>query len=254
MPKTTDSNEVPQEFPESPEADPDETFLRVTDRTILNFLKDLPYREQKFHTIMATQMRAFGQAKDIERSPTIRTPLKMPSVTVVRSDFSVDLTRNQRNPIRARFAGPMTDANRIFKDNTRNIRLVTNWPNPYDVTYTVEIWTKTRQDANAMIQEVLSRFDPNPDVVYLNANFGKLWGCKLIPIYFEGLNDASDTEGGDADKVEKHIISLRAATWMFKKPKEVPSVQTVTVAYFELVDGDDTSFPLETQVIKASGG
>lgn len=249
MPKTTDSNEVPLDVPASPEDDPDETFLRVTDRALLNFLKDLTYREQKFHAIMATQMRAFGQAKDIERDPTIRTPLKMPSITVIRGDWVVDLTRFVRNPIRARFAGEMTDENRIFKDNTRNIRLVTNWPNPYDVSYQIEIWTKTRQDANVMLTEILSRFDPNPDLMYLSANFGRLWGQKLIPFYFEGVNDASDTEAGDTDKVEKHVISLRAATWMFKKPAEVFSAQQVTIGYFEL---DNNSQPVslnETQVI-----
>lgn len=254
MPKTTDSNVVPEDVPASLPECPEEGFLRVTDRTILNFIKNLEYREQKFHAIMSTQMRAFGQAKDIERSSTQRTPLKLPSVTVKRGDWAVDLTRFVRAQVRARFAGKMTDANRIFRDNTRKIRLVANWPNPYDVNYEIEIWTKTRQDANAMLSIILSHFDPNPDLMYLKGDFGAVWGEKLIPFYFEGVNDASDTEAGDVDKVEKHIISLRAATWMFKTPEEIPSVGTTTIGYFELDCEGEPFQLLETQVIPASGG
>ncbi len=254
MPKTTDSNVVPEDVPASLPECPEETFLRVTDRTILNFIKNLVYRDQKFHAIMSTQMRAFGQAKDIERSATQRTPLKLPSVTVIRGDWNVDLSRFVRGQVQTRFAGEMTDANRIFKDNTKNIRLVANWPNPYDVNYQIEVWTKTRQDANAMLGIILAHCDPNPDLMYLTGDFGSVWGEKLIPFYFEGVNDASDTEAGDGDKIEKHIISFRAATWMFKTPQEIPSVQDITIGYFELAC-DGTPFQLlETQTITAAGG
>ena len=253
MPKTTDSNVVPENVPASGPECPEETFLRVTDRTILNFIKSLTYRKQMFHAIMATQMRAFGQSKDIERSPTQRTPLKLPSVSVIRGDWNVALDRFVRSKIQARFAGVMTDANRIFKDNTNNIRLVANWPNPYDVNYQIEVWTKSRQDANAMLGIILANCDPSPDVMYLTGDFGPTWGDKLIPFYFEGVNDASDTEAGDVDKIEKHIISFRAATWMFKTPEEIPAVRTTTIGYFELDCEGEPFQLLETQEIPASG-
>lgn len=93
-------------------------------------------------------------------------------------------------------------------------------PVPFLVDYTITIWAEHKRDAEYILYQVLTRFNPLAEFRMFD---GKLEGN--VQLKMSGANDASDKETGhDQYAKVRYEISLAAEAWLPLPEKIVPTV------------------------------
>lgn len=107
-------------------------------------------------------------------------------------------------------------------------RYVARPPLPLWLTYTCELWTKTRSTMNALVTAFTQQFDPYMawDEVVIDDWF---WGTVWMPIRLQSITDNSELEAGEKDRTLRHTISLRIEAWCFFPPEKDFAVHRVTL-------------------------
>ncbi len=93
-------------------------------------------------------------------------------------------------------------------------------PVPFLVEYTLVIWAEHKRDAEFILYQVLTRFNPMAEFRMFD---GKLEGN--VQLRYGGAQDASDKEAGydQAAKV-RYEVTLTAEAWLPLPEKIVPTV------------------------------
>jgi hypothetical protein len=93
-------------------------------------------------------------------------------------------------------------------------------PVPYLVDYTLTTWTEHKRDAEYILYQILTRFNPLAEFRMFD---GKLEGN--IQLRFNGSSDASDKEAGyDQYANVRYEIKMTAEAWLPLPEKIVPTV------------------------------
>jgi hypothetical protein len=93
-------------------------------------------------------------------------------------------------------------------------------PTPWLVDYELTIWTESKRDAEFVLYQVLTRFNPLAEFRMFD---GKIEGN--IQIIFGGSVDASDKEAGfDQYANVRYEVSMTAEAWLPLPEKIVPTV------------------------------
>ena len=99
---------------------------------------------------------------------------------------------------------------------------------PYNISYTLYIWTKYEEDASQILEQVVLKFSP---IAYIRIR-GVGWevGVKL-----DSIADNKDLEPGDKNlRVIKHEIQLTAETFI---PQPIQRKKTVLKTRTDILDG-----------------
>lgn len=133
---------------------------------------------------------------------------------------------------------------KMYTGNQNNEVYVLPFPIPYDLSYQVDIWTKTQQDMQMLRGSLLSRFS-YADETFISANFGH-YGQKLIPLQLSRVDDSTNLEPEEGDKELRNTVTFTAKAWIFQVPVRTKVIQSVNVA---LLDG---SSPLSDNLVDGS--
>jgi hypothetical protein len=126
---------------------------------------------------------------------------------------------------------------RMYVGNDRSAVYVLPFPIPFDLTYQIDIWTKTQQDMQWLRTSLLSRFG-YADETFLNATFGG-YGEKLIPVSLTRIDDTTDLEPDEQHRELRNTVTLTAKAWIFQVPLQVKTVKGINVAFIDA--GSDTN-------------
>ena len=202
---------------------------------IHNFLKHvLAPVEPTIIILQASPMRAFADAaamlakgmdnpglldgEDLNRSANV--PLPLVSVT----PGAPTKRETQRiTPMRNLFRTDLPGTDPKIRE-----RWVAKPPLPVWLTYTVELWTKTRSTMNALVTALQLKFDPYMawGEVHIDDWF---WGSLWMPIHLDNMTDSSEFESAEEDRVLRHTINFRVEAWAFHPPEKDFTVHKTTI-------------------------
>lgn len=107
-----------------------------------------------------------------------------------------------------------------FLNSRRNLVAKIYRPVPFLVDYKLTIWTERKRDAEYILYQILTRFNP---LAEFRMSDGKLSGS--IQLRYGGCTDASDKEAGyDQYANVRYEISTTAEAWLPLPEKIVPTV------------------------------
>ena len=114
-----------------------------------------------------------------------------------------------------------------FKDSSKKDMIKSNKPVPFDLQYTLSIWTKTKGDMFFIQQQLLSRF--NPAVVFEV-------DTQEIPVFLESVTDTSSLESTQGNyQLVRNDVVLRVNAWIKRNDISVRTVLRDKLAFHELV-------------------
>lgn len=217
------------------------------DVAIHNFMRDLVLPiEPTSIIIQASPQRAFGDAAAM-----------MAKGMAGRPELSDDLNRSANIPLplisilpgapMKREKGRQLPARNLFRqslpgtDESLRERWVSKPPVPVWITYQVEIWTKTRSTMNALITAVQQKFDPYMawGQVQIDDWF---WGSMWMAIHLDSMQDNSELEAADKDRLLRHTLSLKVEGWCFNPPEKDLTALKFTI--------DETVSHLDQKIIR----
>jgi len=120
---------------------------------------------------------------------------------------------------------------RMYAKDDRSEVYVLPFPIPYDLTYQVDIWTKTQQDMQWLRSSLLSRF-PYADETFLRATFGG-YGDKVIPLRLDRVDDTTDLEPDEGHRQLRNTVTFTAKAWIFQVPIQIKTIQSINVAILD---------------------
>lgn len=219
-----------------------ETCLRLLDAAMIELLKQLSYSGSKFsHVYAGWGSRYYSAAADIDEVENIgvRQRLPLPRISLQHMSARPAPERWVGGEIRQIAPGPIGPTTRIFANTdgaapTEGYALP--WPFPLDVTYQIEIWTKTAQAMRGLRTALFllwSRF--NPVEMFIEVEYPPPYGVKLIPLKMEGDSSVGSLEGGEDDRELRHAFTVTASAWIFLAPIRRKLIHQTNVAY---IDGD----------------
>lgn len=123
-----------------------------------------------------------------------------------------------------------TTDTRMYVDTERTESYTLPFPLPYDLTYQVDLWTKTQQDMQALRTSLLCRF-PMTDVTYLDLPVPG-YGTQMIMLTLNRIDDNTDLDPGEGDRELRNTVTLTAHAWIYRialRRKTIRSVNTVFI-------------------------
>ena len=218
-----------------------ETCIRIYDQALKDWLQALTFRDQSPTVTTAWMSRMFSQSKELQSDETQNTAMAYPAVSLgYGGSIAPDLERRNVNDVRALGSGAASLANRAYypvpgregsTKEDREAMLLFPFPLPYSFPYQIDIFTKTRQDWRMLTSCFATRF-PDLDTTYLCVDIPG-YGEKLIRLTLEGIDDTSELETDEEDRVLRATISVTLHGWIFRVPK---IKKTVTKAHAVILD------------------
>lgn len=120
---------------------------------------------------------------------------------------------------------------KIFVGNTREEVYVLPYPIAFDLSYQVDIWTKTQQDMQMIRSSLLSRFGYT-DEAFICVDFGP-YGEKAIPLVLSRIDDTTDLEPGERHRELRNTVSFTAKAWLFQIPIRTKVIRSANVALID---------------------
>lgn len=205
------------------------TSQRIQDQMMVDWLKGMRYRRQSPTVVPAWMSKQFASKKELHKDQKQKQAMPYPMISLSMGSITPDLSRRVVNDVRTIGGEPLlSDPNDPSSD-----RIIIPWPMPITIPYTVDIWTKTRQDLRYLETAVLERFS-FVNETFLKATFPG-YGEISIPLLWDSSDDTSDLETMDAqkDRELRKTISLTLQGWLFRTPKRIKSVHTANVVYID---------------------
>lgn len=212
--------------------------LSLYDQGFVDWLKTCPLRTvgDELLVVFATPERAFAHAqellKDAVATPSDISNLPLPILSVERGDITFD---------NARFHGPKTLLRRMAYSTGGGTVKQALFPSPASWTYRVSVWAKYRTTLNQWAVWRRLQFPSNERNLDIDFSpVDETWGRKIIPIFDEGLTDASELEVEDgAERALRSVQSIRMDGWVFGPMEHVKTVLRVITEIREPPLGED---------------
>ena len=115
--------------------------------------------------------------------------------------------------------------NSQYTDDSKKDIVRMNKPVPFDIQYTLSIWTKTKADMFFIQQQLLSKF--NPAVVFEVET-------QEIPVFLESVTDTSSLESAQGNyQLIRNDVVLRVNAWIKREDISVRTVIREKLAFHE---------------------
>jgi len=119
-----------------------------------------------------------------------------------------------------KFSPPYAPISKRFVNTRKTLVAKVYRPVPFNVNYTLTIWTEHKRDAEYILYQILTRFNPLAEFKMFD---GKLQGN--IQMKFGGSTDASEKETGyDQHANVRYEASFTAEAWLPIPEEIVPTV------------------------------
>ena len=114
-----------------------------------------------------------------------------------------------------------------FKDSSKKDIIRSNKPVPFDLQYTMSVWTKTRADMFFIQQQLLSRFNPNVTFEI---------DTQEIPVFLDSVTDTSSLESTQGNyQLVRNDIVIHLEAWIKRNDISVRTVLKDKLAFHEMV-------------------
>ena len=168
------------------------------------------------------------QNKELTRFARVRVAGGSKSIMIWADDLKngrvslpvISLSRTGHRFFDEYYTPPYLPMRKVYTDRSKSRMRMLYKPIPYVVSYTMNIWTEHKHDADAITSQILTRVSP---VAQYYADDGQLVGPVIIK--YGGLSDQTDKEvGADQHAKVKYEVTLEVEAWL-----SLPTVETPTI-------------------------
>jgi hypothetical protein len=171
-------------------------------RNLINIFGNTHYIDRDNNSIKVKCFHA-NQERAVAKS-TIGDNITLPVITVSENNTSNNDDRRRYNPI-------LIHDKYWNKRKNRAIRTLSMSPRPVDIKYTVNIWSKYKEDLDQIREYIFTLFNPDLEVKTKNS--------EIIKAFIENESDIQQNEANDQqDRILKKSITITVETYI-ENPK-----------------------------------
>ena len=138
--------------------------------------------------------------------------------------ISISRTGHTYNP--QKFSPPYRNLHKRFVNRQRTMAAAFYRPVPYNVNYTISIWAEHKRDAEYVLYQMLTRFNP---LAELRVSDGISVGC--VQMKMDSSADSSEKEATSEQYAKvKYEVVYTAEAWLSIPPKIMPVILGKVVA------------------------
>jgi len=189
------------------------TLFRVYDRMLHDWSTEIAvWKGRQVPVVLAAPDRAFSEVATLLEREGATSPeivprvVPLPFISISRGSPTPRLHEWQYRHI------PIghTDASKRLYDWAY-------WPQPQNIPYAVEIWSKYFQTDAGLTDMFLRQF--HNYYAYALAKHMSPYGWKLTPMKFSSYDDNSTLDGGESDRIIRHTLNVTVEGLLFFYPE-----------------------------------
>lgn len=187
-----------------------ETGLRLQDEGIKNFFSDMRVPDKTSGSRKVRVVIAGGDKAILMQKEMSNGRVELPVASIKRGNV-------EDNP--AKFSPPYLSMDRKYHERGRKIELIYR-PKPVNINYDVTVWTMSKREAEHILYQVMSRFNPMAQWVVEGAHHRG-----VVDAHFNGYSDSTDIDVSPSDR--RHVrydYTFRVEGWLPLPTKIVPGI------------------------------
>jgi len=185
--------------------------FRYLDGAMKNYWADIRIPTKDSCRFVRTKIAGMQKSLEIWNEDLRHGRVKLPVISISR-------TGQEYNPLK--FTPPYGYTGKQFVNNARSMVALSYRPTPYIVNYTLSIWAETKRDAEHILYQVLTRFNPLAELVVSDEhNVGS------VQMKLTASTDDSDKEAAAEQHAKvKYGVSYAAEAWLSLPKKVMPTI------------------------------
>jgi len=212
------------------------TFFRVYDIGISNWVRGFALiNGESVPTVFAAPQRAFSSMRDLlvkqgkMDSDGTLDMVPLPFISILRGDPELNIKYWSGGTVRNNSLRPYSER---WTDTSKKSTKTYQHPQPFNLPYSIEIWSKYFQTSATLFDQFMREFASN--FAYTTVKHFPPWGDILTAIHLDSISDTSALEGGELDERQvRHTLNLTVEAWLFFEPTVVPTVLETTIDYYD---------------------
>lgn len=204
------------------------TFFRVYDQGISNWVNNIAIINGDIVPhVMASPQRAFSTMRDVlikQGKLTKDATLDMvplPFISIQRGDPALNLKYWSRARLR----------NMRFTDSSKRFTETSQFPQPYLLPYSIEVWSKYVQSDAELFDRLQFTFASS--MAYMGVTHRDPWNHRFTAIHLDSISNNSKLEGGTMDERDvRHTYRVSVEAWLFFTPTEVPTALKFSTQFY----------------------
>jgi hypothetical protein len=177
-------------------------IYKDTLRNLINIFGNSYYIDRDGNSVKIKCFHA-NQERAVAKS-TLGDNITLPVITIAENNSSNNDNRRRYYPI-------LIHDKYWHKKKNRAIRILSMAPRPIDIKYTINIWSKYKEDLDQIREFVIGLFNPDLEINTKQSNITKA--------YFDSESDIERSEANDQeDRILKKSITIKVETYV-ENPK-----------------------------------
>jgi hypothetical protein len=176
--------------------------FKDTLRNLINIFGNIYYVDKNNNSVKVKCFHA-NQERAVAKT-FVGDNITLPLITISENSSSNNDDRRRYTPI-------LMHDKYWHKRKNRAIRLLSMAPRPVDIKYTINIWSKYKEDLDQIREHILILFNPDLEIKTRQSNITKA--------FFENESDIQQSEASDqTDRILKKSITISVETYV-ENPK-----------------------------------
>lgn len=176
--------------------------FKDTLRNLINIFSNIYYIDRNNNSVRIKCFHA-NQERAVAKK-FVGDNITLPVITISENSTSNNDERRRYNPI-------LIHDKYWHKRKNRAIRILSMAPKPIDVKYTINIWSKYKEDLDQIREHILMLFNPDLEIKTRQSNITKA--------FFENESDIQQAEAEDqVDRILKKSVTITVETYV-ENPK-----------------------------------
>jgi hypothetical protein len=198
-----------------------EPGFRYLDAAMKNYWADIRVPTKDSYRFVRTKIAGMRRSLQIWNEALKHGRVKLPVISISR-------TGQEYNP--EKFTPPYAPFRKRYVNRAKTQVALAYRPVPYFVNYTLSLWTEHKRDAEYVLYQVLTRFNPLAELVVSDDHtFG------AVQMSLKSSSDSSDKEASAEQYAKvKYEIVYRAEAWLSLPERIMPTILG-TVRSLELI-------------------
>ena len=206
--------------------------------TLIHYAQDTTKNDVSYRIpcVFATPDRAFAQMRSqIARKRGIpiddikNLSIPLPIISLSRVTQKLDLSRYVRHIF-----------NRLYTDPSTGTYLGMIRPQPWDMTYQVDVWARNIQDLDEIAAQIVLWL--RADEFYLTVNHLIPMGERIVLTQLTDVADNSKMESGEDKRTLRRTFTFVVHGWIVHEPREARIVRKIVTDIYDFTDEYDPVF------------
>jgi len=177
-------------------------IYKDTLRNLINIFSNCHYIDRNNNTVKVKCFHA-NQERSVAKS-TLGDNITLPVITISENNTSNSDDRRRYSPI-------LIHDKYWHKRKNRAIRILSMAPRPVDIKYTINIWSKYKEDLDQLREYIFTLFNPDLEI--------KTKQSDITKAFIDNETDVQQSEADDQqDRILKKSISIKVETYI-ENPK-----------------------------------